>query len=98
MIEQEISHRTLFGGTSSVVTKLTQKFKEIRKPLIIMERVKGIEPSSQPWEGHILPLNHTRAPISLSQFQIAGKLEICSKIKEGAGQNYSFRPPTGGNR
>ena len=25
-----------------------------------MERVKGIEPSSQPWEGHILPLNHTR--------------------------------------
>ena len=26
-----------------------------------MERVKGIEPSSQPWEGHILPLNHTRA-------------------------------------
>ena len=33
------------------------------KPLILlgMERVKGIEPSSQPWEGHILPLNHTRA-------------------------------------
>ena len=27
-----------------------------------MERVKGIEPSSQPWEGHILPLNHTRTP------------------------------------
>ena len=26
-----------------------------------MERVKGIEPSSQPWEGHVLPLNHTRA-------------------------------------
>ena len=26
-----------------------------------LERVKGIEPSSQPWEGHILPLNHTRA-------------------------------------
>ena len=25
-----------------------------------MERVKGIEPSSRPWEGHILPLNHTR--------------------------------------
>ncbi len=22
--------------------------------------MKGIEPSSQPWEGHILPLNHTR--------------------------------------
>ena len=26
-----------------------------------MERVKGIEPSSQAWEAHILPLNHTRA-------------------------------------
>ena len=27
----------------------------------IMERVKGIEPSSQAWEARILPLNHTRA-------------------------------------
>jgi hypothetical protein len=25
-----------------------------------LERVKGIEPSSQAWEAHILPLNHTR--------------------------------------
>src|SRR6267154_235178 len=25
-----------------------------------MERVKGIEPSSQTWEAHVLPLNHTR--------------------------------------
>jgi hypothetical protein len=25
-----------------------------------LERAKGIEPSSQPWEGRILPLNHTR--------------------------------------
>ena len=35
------------------------------KPLITgaglkLERVKGIEPSSQAWEAHILPLNHTR--------------------------------------
>jgi hypothetical protein len=28
-----------------------------------MERVKGIEPSSQAWEAHILPLNHTRAEL-----------------------------------
>ncbi len=27
-----------------------------------MERVKGIEPSSQAWEARILPLNHTRFP------------------------------------
>jgi hypothetical protein len=26
-----------------------------------LERVKGIEPSSQAWEARILPLNHTRA-------------------------------------
>ena len=33
----------------------------------VVERVKGIEPSSQPWEGHILPLNHTRfASVALS--------------------------------
>ena len=25
-----------------------------------MERVKGIEPSSQPWEGRVLPMNYTR--------------------------------------
>jgi integrase len=25
-----------------------------------LERVKGIEPSSQAWEAHVLPLNHTR--------------------------------------
>ena len=30
-----------------------------------MERVKGIEPSSQAWEAHILPLNHTRLRITL---------------------------------
>ena len=27
---------------------------------IELERVKGIEPSSQAWEARILPLNHTR--------------------------------------
>ena len=30
------------------------------KPLILLERVKGIEPSSQAWEARILPLDHTR--------------------------------------
>ena len=33
-----------------------------------MERVKGIEPSSQAWEAHILPLNHTRFKILASPF------------------------------
>ena len=30
-----------------------------------LERVKGIEPSSQAWEARILPLNHTRITESL---------------------------------
>ena len=32
-------------------------------PLIIpklLERVEGIAPSTQPWEGRVLPLNYTR--------------------------------------
>ena len=38
-----------------------------------MERVKGIEPSSQAWEAHILPLDHTRIFLpSLSPFLILG--------------------------
>ena len=32
-------------------------------PMKSMERVKGIEPSSQAWEARILPLNHTRFPL-----------------------------------
>jgi hypothetical protein len=31
-----------------------------------LERVKGIEPSSQAWEARILPLNHTRVRALLS--------------------------------
>ena len=33
-----------------------------------MERVKGIEPSSQAWEARILPLNHTRFPNAIVSF------------------------------
>src|SRR6266516_6542903 len=38
-----------------------------------MERVKGIEPSSQAWEAHVLPLNHTRfeCPGCSSDFLVA---------------------------
>ena len=28
-----------------------------------VERVKGIEPSSQAWEARVLPLNHTRISV-----------------------------------
>jgi hypothetical protein len=41
---------------------------------IKLERVKGIEPSSQPWEGHILPLNHTRLHTELCFYQTRHRL------------------------
>src|SRR6185437_16076310 len=57
-----------------------------------MERVKGIEPSSQAWEARILPLNHTRfrghacirvAPV----VQLRGfRDRLCSKQS-----NHSFK-------
>jgi hypothetical protein len=37
-----------------------EKFQCCSISLEKMERVKGIEPSSQAWEARILPLNHTR--------------------------------------
>src|SRR5436190_22308944 len=36
-----------------------------------LERVKGIEPSSQAWEAHVLPLNHTRLRWDLSNIAAA---------------------------
>jgi Domain of unknown function (DUF4280) len=41
-----------------------------------MERVKGIEPSSQAWEAHILPLDHTRnrGAVSNFGFQMSSRL------------------------
>ena len=45
-----------------------------------VERVKGIEPSSQPWEGHILPLNHTRVPLnSTLRADLTAKLRLGSR-------------------
>ena len=49
-----------------------------------MERVKGIEPSSQAWEAHILPLNHTRA----------AKLNLFKIIAEGHGRNGGVGRPS----
>jgi hypothetical protein len=42
-----------------------------------MERVKGIEPSSQAWEARILPLNHTR--LSCAPARQARRILRCDK-------------------
>ena len=41
-----------------------------------MERVKGIEPSSQAWEARILPLNHTRAPMAVTSITNENRLQL----------------------
>ncbi len=48
-----------------------------------MERVKGIEPSSQAWEARILPLNHTR-------FQYGSS---CNRFCPAAQQQFSASIP-----
>jgi hypothetical protein len=40
-----------------------------------MERVKGIEPSSQAWEAHVLPLNHTRVRTRLTGSTDGGQVQ-----------------------
>ena len=51
-----------------------------------MERVKGIEPSSQAWEAHILPLNHTRT----------GETDCEKVIAEGRVRNGGIGAPPAG--
>src|ERR1700734_4188996 len=50
-----------------------------------LERVKGIEPSSQAWEARILPLNHTRfsSPIILTAPAALTSLNWGSRIFPG---------------
>ena len=49
-------------GQDAVIGRGTSIYglKRGTQPQEKLERVKGIEPSSQAWEAHILPLNHTR--------------------------------------
>ena len=35
------------------------------RPIIFLERVKGIEPSSSAWKAEVLPLNYTRKYINM---------------------------------
>ena len=36
----------------------------------VKERVTGIEPVSYPWEGYVLPLNHTRLQFAKATFPL----------------------------
>jgi hypothetical protein len=41
-------------------SKWYQKKKQAIGLLLFLERVMGVEPTYQPWEGRILPMNYTR--------------------------------------
>ena len=42
-----------------------------------MERAKGIEPSSQPWQGRVLPLNHAREILHIYYNKF---FKLCAKM------------------
>src|SRR5689334_6546866 len=62
-------HDAIFG------VKTSPKIKKIESARQGMERVKGIEPSSQAWEARILPLNHTRCRCT---FHLADVVKACN--------------------
>src|SRR2546425_11014912 len=54
--------------------------------VLTVERVKGIEPSSQAWEAHVLPLNHTRFETGYSFsrcFGLTQAARACSRNRLG---------------
>ncbi len=61
---QSVSHPGANNGGSECAEAIENKrnSRGLAEPVATcrLERVKGIEPSSQAWEAHILPLNHTR--------------------------------------
>ena len=73
----------------------------IQVDFIGVERVKGIEPSSQAWEAHILPLNHTREcdktsnKIFVEVQQMSLPLGFPAPIRPSLGTRPSESPPDG---
>src|ERR1039457_665186 len=64
---------------------------------IEVERVKGIEPSSQAWEARILPLNHTRLRCaSARQARLAGRIiDTANRIESHCFYQTAWRLATG---
>ena len=66
-----------------------------------MERVAGIEPASSAWKAEVLPLNHTRVPLS-QRFVVTQKIryrklwwwEKDSNLRRHSRQIYSLIPLT----
>ena len=52
------------------------------------ERVKGIEPSSQPWQGRVLPVYYTRASFNVPGVRLALTTSSFSEMRS----NYLSYP------
>ena len=75
-----------------------------KSPVLKLERVEGIEPSHRPWQGHRLPLHHTRInwwtrqdsnlPHSACKADALPNELLARKMAEGEGAAPSvvFRP------
>ncbi len=50
----------LFFTLKNAMPRLSKKRNTALQPVLCMERVKGIEPSSSAWKAEVLPLNYTR--------------------------------------
>ena len=73
--------------------------------ILILERVKGIEPSSSAWKAVALPLSYTRIFCHLQAYHVAPRYETSTELGDGGGgwirtsvhisdQIYSLAPLT----
>jgi hypothetical protein len=57
---------------------------------VVAERVVGIEPTRQPWEGRRLPLHHTREPRQPARFVAGRRASLRSPFRLPGGQERTF--------
>jgi hypothetical protein len=84
---QKIFGSNLFLSNRLLVSTPTTPYASLREArlnfsendlCLKLERVTGIEPVSQPWEGRVLPLNHTR-----NMGMVTHQCAICKISREG---------------
>jgi hypothetical protein len=62
------------GALGAICRRIASEFTCGRLGL---ERAEGIEPSNQPWEGYVLPLNYARMLLVLATSDLRGKSKYC---------------------
>ena len=57
---EAVEVEAIWARTSAAAQRRNEQKKRAFIALRNLERAKGIEPSSLPWQGSVLPLNHAR--------------------------------------